>query len=266
MRLLEVSKTRLHSGIDCEPDSHLEGLTEMRFENLWLQNNSGIGFEMELSNLVGSESPLTVTVAGVTAINNTGGGLFLRADAYLRGKISIEDVVVDGGSGASGHAHGLYLGNVFTVDAPRHGGLNPNGESGAALSLTNVTIRATPPGASPIFLARTWVPAHGCLMSPPSAFVGHPERRKFCAEGGAWGGVSLTGITVEDDAPRPFLNASMVCDFGHVALPPGSSCGVATIANMTGDITVKNRRTCAIKSTQNVVATTAHLGRRRAGS
>ena len=243
------------SGIDLEPDSKLERLNDVVFSNIWSVNNSGIGFEVELSNLVGSFTPATLTIHGLHALNSTGGGLFVRADAMLRGSITIEDVLIDGtgdqavhvDAAASEHDHacGLYLGNIFTVAAPRHGGSDPNGESGATLSLDNITIRGVSSTSSPIKMDRSWVPAHGCLMSPPSAFIGHPERRQYCAEGGDFGGLRMTAVHVEDTLQRPFLNASMECSWVPSEHTGPGSCGTATLANISGDITVVNPRNCA---------------------
>jgi hypothetical protein len=74
------------SGIDFEPMWHLvDRLSRMTFSNIWSVNNSGIGFEVELSNFVGSKAPLNLAVTGLHALNNTSGGLMIRADAELRG-------------------------------------------------------------------------------------------------------------------------------------------------------------------------------------
>ena len=210
----------------------------MTFTNVWSVNNSGLGFEVELSNYVGSEAPLTLTLVGLHALNNSDGGLFIRADAELRGVVSITDVVIDG----TDRGAGLYLGNILTVAGPRQGGPDPNGQSGAALSLDNITIRSVGATSSPIFLERSWIAAHGCLMTPAASFVGHPERRQYCGGVGAFGGFSLTHVVVEDDLPRPFLNASMECSSTYIPTP--SSCGTATLANITGNISVSNPRTC----------------------
>ena len=70
------------------------------------------------------------------------------------------------------------------------------------------------------------------LRTTQASFVGHPERRQYCVEGGAFGGFSLTRVVVEDDLDRPFLNTSMECDAELV--PNRSDCGTATLANITG--------------------------------
>ena len=244
--------TAPESGIDLEPDSQFERLSDVVFTNVWVSNNSGSGFEMELGNFVGSKAPLTVTVAGLRSINNVGSGLFIRADAMLRGKIVIVDAVIDGtggsgGAGGAGASCGVFLSNILAVAGPRHGGPDPNGESGAELSLDNVTISRVSgsPSAFPICLERSWVPAHGCLMSPSAAFVNHPERRQYCGEGGAFGGLALGRVTITDAHARPFLNASMGCSWSTSERAEPGWCGIATLANITGTITVSNPESCA---------------------
>jgi hypothetical protein len=244
--------TAPQSGIDLEPDNHFERLTDITFTNVWVTNNSGSGFEIELGNFVGSEAPLTVTVTGMRSMDNVGSGLFIRADAMLRGRIVITNAVINGTGGAggvvgSGSSCGVFLSNILAVAGPRHGGPDPNGESGAELSLDNVSISRVSgsAGAFPICLERSWVPAHGCLMTPTAAFVGHPERRQYCGEGGAFGGLGLGRIAIADTHPRPFLNASLGCTWAPSERSSPGWCGIAMLANITGSLTVSNPSSCA---------------------
>ena len=164
----------------------------------------------------------------------------------------IRDAVINGTGGPTGLAGagsscGVFLSNVLAIAGPRHGGPDPNGESGAALSLDNVSISRVSGSAAafPICLGRSWVPAHGCLMTPAAAFAGHPERRQYCGEGGAFGGLELGRIAVMDTLPRPFLNASMGCSWSPTERSLPGWCGVATLANITGTLTVTNPSSCA---------------------
>ena len=82
---------------------------------------------MELGNFVGSETPLTVTVIGLHSIDNVGSGLFIHADAMLRGKLTIVDAVINGTGGPGGvvgpgASCGLFLSNIMAGAAPRGGG------------------------------------------------------------------------------------------------------------------------------------------------
>jgi hypothetical protein len=192
--------TAPQAGIDIEPDKPTQLLRCIQLRNVHCANNSGSGLQVEFGSYIGSKQPISIDATDITLFNSTVAGLAVISSVALSGSVVASNLTVLG----TRNGPGIWLLDQSTT--------------GASIDIRSGWISSVSVSSVPVLLSRHQPPKHS-----------------FIASSGAFGGVGLHNIAVDDGTLcRPFLVANMS------GCTKRGDCVLLETANISFDGTVAN--------------------------